>query len=282
MENGSIKRAAALMFHETPEQYVFGAGIKIAYFSSEADIVYQDEITGSLVSIADRTEEIVYSKYFKGLISYKGLQRIENFPVPRPAFREAILNAIINKDYAALNPIHIRIYDEKVEIYNSGKLPSGWTVEHLKEEHDSKPFNPFIANAMFRSGQVESWGRGIRKINDSLKMFGKKEVEHKVGGGYLVTIFDTRGEPEGITDRGRHTNAAEGITEGITEGIKLSAIETAVLELLKRDNRLTVQMIAQATDKSISTIERTIDALKKNGLIKRIGSKKSGHWEVLK
>ncbi len=99
VEDGQLTRAAVLLFHENPERFVFGAFVKVGYFENDADLLYADEIHGSLITMPDKVIETIYLKYFKGLISYEGIQRVETYPVPRPALREAILNAIVHRDY---------------------------------------------------------------------------------------------------------------------------------------------------------------------------------------
>jgi ATP-dependent DNA helicase RecG len=123
LDGSYMKRAALLLFHQDPENWVPGAYIKVGFFENAADIIYQDEIHGPLITMADKAEDLVYLKYFKGIISYEGLQRIETYPIPRQAFREAVLNAVIHRDYSTGNPIHIHIYPDKVLIYNDGRLP---------------------------------------------------------------------------------------------------------------------------------------------------------------
>lgn len=51
--------------------------------------------------------------------------------------------------------------------WNEGELPQNWTTENLTRKHASKPYNPDIANSFFRSGYIESWGRGTLKIIES-------------------------------------------------------------------------------------------------------------------
>jgi ATP-dependent DNA helicase RecG len=141
--------------------------------------------------MADKAEDLVYLKYFKGIISYEGLQRIENYPIPRQAFREAVLNAIIHRDYSTGNPIHIHIYPDKVLIYNDGKLPANWTVEDLFAAHTSKPYNPLIAGAFFRSGQIEACGRGVQKIAEACKLWGKAEPFYRIRTNEIMIGFET-------------------------------------------------------------------------------------------
>ncbi|MCL1983086.1 MAG: putative DNA binding domain-containing protein [Clostridiales bacterium] len=95
VENGKLTRAAVLLFHHNPERYVFGAFVKVGYFETDADLVYQDEFHGSLITVADQIVDTIYRKYFKGTISYEGILRVTDYPVPRPALREAIFKEIV-------------------------------------------------------------------------------------------------------------------------------------------------------------------------------------------
>lgn len=107
-------------------------------------------------------------------ISYQGIHRVETYPYPEAALREAVLNAIAHKDYSSGSPIQIKVYrDGGLFIWNDGEMPNNWTIETLSVTHGSKPRNPDISNTFFRAGMVESWGRGISKI---LEECAKAEV----------------------------------------------------------------------------------------------------------
>lgn len=159
-----IKRAAVLLFHPKPEKYVTGAYIKIGYFENEADLIFHDEVHGNLFEQIEQTMDLLFSKYIKALISYEGISRVETYEYPREAIREALLNAVAHKDYSGGAPIQIKVYKDRIMIWNDGQLPENWTVSNLLKRHSSKPYNPDIANTLFRSGYIESWGRGIEKM----------------------------------------------------------------------------------------------------------------------
>ena len=72
MNNGYLTNAAVLLFAENPESWQLGAFTKIGYFESDSDLLYQDEIHGSLLDQIDRIIEIVHLKYMKAKISYEG------------------------------------------------------------------------------------------------------------------------------------------------------------------------------------------------------------------
>ena len=149
IEHGRINRAGVLLFHHNPERWVFGSYIKIGYFETDADLRYQDEVHGSLISQADKVVDLLFTKYLKADISYEGVTRVETYPYPKEALREAIYNAIVHKNYATLIPIQISVYKDKIYIGNECVFPEDWTVENLLGKHNSRPYNPLIANTFF-------------------------------------------------------------------------------------------------------------------------------------
>ena len=164
-----IKRAAVLLFHPKPEKYVTGAYIKIGYFENEADLMFQDEVHGNLFEQIEQTMDLLFTKYIKAMVSYEGISRVETYEYPREAVREALLNAVAHKDYSGGAPIQIKVYKDRILIWNDGQLPDNWTIHNLLKRHSSKPYNPDIANTLFRSGYIESWGRGIEKMMNYCK-----------------------------------------------------------------------------------------------------------------
>lgn len=174
-EGEYLKRAAILLFHSNPEKFVTGAYIKIGFFQSDDDLKFQDEIHGNLFEQIDKAIDLLFTKYIKAEISYEGINRLEKFEYPKEAVREALLNAIAHKDYSGGVPIQISVYSDKIIFWNEGQLPENWTVKTLLEKHASRPYNPDIANALFRSGYIESWGRGTIKIIKECKQAGIPE-----------------------------------------------------------------------------------------------------------
>ena len=119
---------------------------------------------GNVVGVKDAKK--LFTKYIKAMISYEDIYRVETYEYPKDALREALLNAVAHKDYTGPYPIQISVYDNKIMIWNYGKLPENWTVEDLLDKHSSQPRNPDIATTFFRSGYVELWGRGMDKMRN--------------------------------------------------------------------------------------------------------------------
>lgn len=251
--DGNLKKAAVLLFHPKPDKLFTGASSKIGFFRSDDDLAFQDEVKGSLMEQAEKVIDLLLTKYLKAQITYDGLQRKESFPVPPAALREAVLNAIVHKDYASGIPIQISVYDNQLIIWNEGELPEDWTVAKLKIKHPSRPYNPDIANAFFRSGLIESWGRGTIKILNEAKAAKTPAPVFRYDDSGFYVIFN----------------------------FEEISIEQKVLDLLKVNPKITRIEIAESLGTSDSTIKRALKNMTDSKLIERIGSLRAGEWKVL-
>ena len=278
-----LKRAACLLFSDKPERFVSGAWIKIGFFVTDDDLRYQDEVHGSLVEQVDKVMAVLQTKFLKAYISYEGLQRLETYLFPLRALREALLNAVVHKDYSSGIPIQISVYDHQIVIWNSGQLPDAWTLERLMGKHPSTPYNPLLANAFFRAGYIESWGRGIEKINRECREHGiATPIFDNSMSGLMVTF---KANPE-------HLKAALGPVSGVGVGDRvgdrvgekshelLTDNQRLIVSLLRENNRLSAQELSQQVGISPRKIEENIAKLKASGHLKRIGPAKGGRWEV--
>ncbi|WP_177162364.1 ATP-binding protein [uncultured Fusobacterium sp.] len=269
IKDGKILRAGMMLFHQNPEKWINGSYIKIGYFERDSEISYMDEIHGSLISQADKVIDLIFTKYLKADISYEGVTRVETYPFPKAAIREAVYNAIVHKNYATQIPIQISIYKDKLYISNDCILPSGWTVETLMGKHRSKPFNPNIANGFFRAGFIETWGRGIEKICEACKNYGTTLPEYTVYPEDIMIRFEALN-----TDTNTDTN-----TDMNTD---IDFKVEKLLEYLKLNPRVTQKGLAEYFNVTKRTIERNMNILKKEKLIERVGNNRSGYWKILK
>jgi ATP-dependent DNA helicase RecG len=64
------------------------------------------------------------------------------------------------------------VYEDRLKIWNPAVLPEGWTLENLLADHASTPYNPALATAFFRAGEIETWGRGIQRIFEACENAG--------------------------------------------------------------------------------------------------------------
>lgn len=264
IENNYLKRAAILLFHPNPETFVTGAYIKIGYFEADDELKYQDEVQGNIFDQIEKTIDLLFTKYIKSSISYEGLNRVEKYDYPKDAVREALLNAVSHKDYAGAVPIQISVYPEKILFWNEGQLPDNWTIEKLFVKHPSKPFNPDIANVLFRSGYIEAWGRGIRKMINECVRAGLPEPKFFYDMSGFWVEFST-----GI------------YSEEQLKSLGLNNRQIKTILYLKDNKRITNSEYQSIFSVSRNTASRDLSELVDKGLIKSSDIKGAGSYYEL-
>ena len=172
--------------------------------------------------------------------------------------REAIFNALIHQDFSVGVPVQISVYKDKLYISNDCVFPANWTAETLMQKHRSLPHNPDIANTFFRAGFIESWGRGVEKICRLCKEYGISEPEYTVHPNDIMMMF--KANMIAVAQKDDTVNA--------------------ILALIKQNPSITYEALTEKTGKSRRTISRIITELKTTGTLVRVGSDKSGHWEI--
>ena len=263
-ENGFLKRAAIRLFHTNPENFVTGSYIKIGFFETDDDLKFQDEIHGNLFEQIEKTMDLLFTKYIKAPISYEGINRIETYEYPKNAVREALLNAIAHKDYSGGIPIQISVYSDKIIIWNEGQLPENWTVKNLLEKHASRPYNPDIANALFRSGYIESWGRGTIKIIRECKQAGIPEP-----------LFSYDSSDISVEFRKNIYN------EKYLQSLSLNDRQIKAILFVKEKGKITNSDYQQINNTSARTAVRDLESLVNRGVLKMKGERKGVFYELL-
>ncbi len=189
-ENGQLKRAAIILFGKDPCRFYPNAFVKIGRFAKDdADLRYQDVEEGNLIILLRNVLERLDQKYLIKNITFEGMYRIETPEYPTAALREMLLNSMVHRSYMG-SFSQMRVYDDKINLWNEGVLPEGISLESLKHSHSSRPRNPLIADVCFKGGLIDAWGRGTIKIIDACKAANLPEPELKErDGGFLVTLF---------------------------------------------------------------------------------------------
>ena len=287
-DEGNLKNAAILIFGKNPAKYFACTEFKIGRFGADdTDLIFQDVIDGNIIQMAEKVINTLKTKYLKSPIHYEGLQRIETLEIPEAALREAIFNAIIHRNYSG-SFIQMKVWNDRIELWNDGELPYGVTQEDLKSGHRSKPRNKNIANVFYKAGFVESWGRGIQKICAQFKAEGLPEpaVENFCGG---VNMIIPRNNPD-VEDYSeayihyfgeRKPTAA--LVTGENDTLELSSgdtLEEKILEVLKENPKILQTEIAEKLNVSQITVKRQMKALAASGKIKRENGKRFGSWKI--
>lgn len=246
-KRGELTRAAVLLFGENPARFFSSAIFKIGRFKGEdpTNLIVSDFVEGNLFQMPDKVMDLLKSKYLLSPISYNGLQRIETLEIPEKAMREAVLNAIIHRDYTSMSSIELRVFDHSITLWNYGKLED-LSVADLRVMHNSNPRNSLIAQIFYRAGYIESWGRGtLTIISETLKV------------GLTEPVFnDSLNGVELVFERNSYANEKPPIM-----GMTLNERQKKALDYVKEKGSITNKIYQELNKVSKPTSTRDLTEL---------------------
>ena len=167
MKDKKLTNAAILLFG-TPEEFYTQCETKCIRFKGldvTGEMLDLKPVNGSIITQLKDAEKFIFNHIaLSAWIESGRLERQEKWEYPPKAIREALANAIAHRDYWSSAKVQVRIFDDRIEFWNPGKLPRGWTVKTLARKHTSLPPNPLIAKQFFWLKYAEEVGTGTNKI----------------------------------------------------------------------------------------------------------------------
>ncbi len=232
--------------------------LKLAVFQGSRKTVFRDraELTGSLLNQLD--EAFAYIDRFNNThADYRGLERVDVRDYPVQAIREALLNAIIHRDYSFRAPTLISIFDDRIEFVSVGGLVRGLTKEDILLGV-SAPRNEQLANVFYRLRLIEAYGTGMPKIQECYREQPVQPVIEIADHAFKVTLPNL--------NYGREAQAAETRrTSGLTER------EATVLALLEERGSITRREVEKALGVSQATAILALREMTRKGLLRKTG-----------
>ena len=203
--------------------------------------------------------------------------RIEKSMVDKTALREAIINAIVHNDYSLTVPL-VEIFSDRITVTSAGGLVSGLSREDFFNCR-SMPRNRVLMRVFRDVELVESLGSGMTRI---LNAYDRTIFD--LTPGFLVVTFPL--EPvadESVNEPLSVSEADFGLNFSLDFGLKfgLNEPQLVVLRLIAANPAITLQSVANTLGMTRRNIEAHVKTLREAGVLKRVGSKKTGHWEVV-
>lgn len=243
----------------------------------------------------------------KTIISDKTGKREDKAEYPSKAVREAILNALIHRDYSVHSEgiyIQMRIYKNRIEIQNPGGLFGRISIEEIGKRKNYDARNPNLIRILEDMGIVENRGSGIPAMIDEMLQHGLKKPEFKDDRGDFIVTFYGHSEQVGSKNIVSEETVSEIINETLSETLNetlnetlknetlknetlnetinetLNEIEQKIITQITKNNKTTVEDMALIIGVAKSTIKRYIGLMQKKGILTRIGAKKTGYWQM--
>ena len=247
-------------------------------------MIIHDNIVCPLVLMPDAVIDTLRTKYLVSTVGYEGLHRKETLEMPEDGLREMICNAIIHRDYLGTF-IHMRVWADRIQLWNEGTLPQSITIEKLMEDHESMPRNPLIAKVFYLMGFIENWGRGYEKIRDAFEQAHLQvPTFEQVRGGIMATIqrevFQKVQSGQGTT-KSTTENVLENDQKSGRKNQKWPEKAQQILDAILLNTRVSIQQLEEQLQLGHTTIKKILREMQIEGIIRRIGPDKGGHWEII-
>jgi ATP-dependent DNA helicase RecG len=166
--------AGVLLFGRSPTQFLPQATVRCARFKGETEVTFLDMqvVGGTVIEQVEAVMEFARRNLAMAAKIEGALERKETWEYPLVALREAVINAVCHRDYASAASVQLRIFDDRLEVWNPGGLPPELSVSDLRVSHASIPRNKLIADAFFLIGYVEQFGTGTQRMIGLLQQAG--------------------------------------------------------------------------------------------------------------
>jgi len=264
--NGKPTNAGILFFGKYPQKFMPNARLRVVKFKGN-DVINPtlDSVTceGTLPEMIDLAEDFIRKNIrLLGTRTEKSFRREDKFEYPIKAVREAVINAMIHRNYFESGDVRVFIFDNRIEITNPGTFPKGVTPQH--PEH--KPVNEILCQLIFDIGQIEKYGSGIKMMRSLSKEWGNKEPYYKLSPVSSTIIFESQIKESSYIE--------------IEFEEKLNERQKTAIEFLKLHKKLTTSEYQTIISKPLVTAKRDLLDLKKKKIIEYVGSLKTGHYRL--
>ena len=245
-----LTNAAILLFGKDPQQYFISSMVQCAHFHGikvGKPILSNQMYSGTVFHLVDQAVEYVLSR-----IDMRIGTRSENaiaprtFEIPVEVVTEAIVNAVVHRDYASTASVQVMLFADRLEVWNPGRLSPKLTLQKLREPHESYPGNPLLAHPMYLAQFIERLGTGTVDMIERCVEAGLPEPEFESTSNFVVRIW----RPERPTDPRLATRSSLGQAR-VKPG---SSIKARHHKSLKEKENIEVLSQGQARDKPGSSL----------------------------
>jgi ATP-dependent DNA helicase RecG len=263
--DGKITFGAYLLF---VKDYCPISDMQIGRFKSDITIIDSISLNFDLFKEVEDTIAFIKKHLQVEYIITGEPQRTERFDYSLDAIREIVINMIVHRDYRDSSASIIKIFDNRIEFYNPGKLYGGITIQDLSSgNYTSKSRNKLIAKAFKEIGMIERYGSGIMRIRKICREYGVKEPDFmEIANGFQVVLYNAKLEIENVTEK---------------LGEKLGENQSKIITIIQKNKFVTIRQLSQQLEISETSIQNNLKKLKVKGILERIGADKGGYWKVI-
>ena len=280
IENKSpeITNAGVLLFAKDPQKFLKSASVVCALYQGNEKVQILDRKIYNDGLIDNIEQALTYVKQHMDVrFEITALKRKEIPQYPEEALREAIVNAVMHRDYFdASGDIMIEVFKTQIMISNLGGVVSWLNPSDFGKYSRSR--NNLIASLLMRTSYVEKMGTGIRRINRELSAGGLADAEFCFDEHNFSTTFNSSIEPG---EAQKSSPIGSPISSPIGSPISSPKTWDRILKLIKENREISATEMGKVLGITKRAVIKQTNALKEAGKLRRVGSAKGGYWDVL-
>ena len=280
-DDDKVKNAALLLFAKDVQKWFASATIKCAQFYGtkvQKPMLSQQIYGGNVFEMVDQAVGFVMSRINQHVGERTQSAQVDVTPeLPTQAVTEAIVNAVVHRDYNSTGSVQVMLFKDRLEVWNPGHLPPGMTIKKLSGEHSSRPVNPVLANPVYLTGYIEQMGTGTTDIIDSCEAMNLRTPEFYQDEDFRTILWRAKNiDNEIVTKENVSQNVSQNVTQNVSqnEGKKLSKRQQLILRMIGDNIYISAEEVAQKLKVTVRTVYRDLKTLH----ITWSGSPKTGHW----
>jgi ATP-dependent DNA helicase RecG len=276
VQKDGITNAAVLLFGKEPWRFLHNCELICVRFSDSVgvDIFDRVDCRDGLITQFD-TAMFFLKKHLNHRSIIQGTYRREAYDVPEEAFREAIANAVIHRDYSVQGTsLMVKVFDDRLEIINPGGLPDGLNSKDFGSVSIRR--NELLCDMFHRLDLVERAGTGIKRMRDAMKIENLPPPSINADAFFILQLQRLQPGPSSVAIPGE--SREEGSEKSSEKGSEKSSEK--ILELMKQKPIISIAEMAEQIGKTTRAVEKQIALLKEKGKIRRVGPDRGGQWEV--
>lgn len=279
-DDGRLNLAGVLLFTEQPEWIVPQFVVKAIRYPGNkihaTDYLDTEDFSGPLPRIFEGALAFIMRNLHK-VQAGRGVNAPGLPEIPEAVFEELLVNALVHRDYLVSAPIRLFVFDDRIEIISPGHLPNNLTVEKIRSGN-SNIRNPILVSYVAKGLMpYHGLGSGIKRALE--KWSAIEFVDDHDGCLFTATIYRKPVEELDLVDKGAlkvHKRVEDAPIKA-----SISALQMQLLNFIRSQPAVSYDELAELTQKDRTTIMRNMGKLKDAGFLRRVGSKKTGHWEVI-
>ena len=268
LDGAKPTNAAMLLFGTNPQRFHRTAEIKcISCHGTEyrRPFASLQVYGGDLFEQADQARDFVLGKINRSI----GTRATSNiapatYELPPDAIGEAIINAIAHRDYYSNASVEVRLFPDRLEVWNPGRLPGSLTLEGLRHDHASIPYNPLVAESLYLTRYIERVGSGTQTMIELCRDAGLPEPDFELRqGSFVITLW------------------RDWLTGEVLAKLSLNVRQLKVIRYLKTHGVITNSSYQLEFKASKRTASRDLDEMLAKGILARVGTTGKGvHYRL--